>query len=204
MASKKPATASIERLFPNKALLDVLGLLLLHPDEEFYQSEIVRNTGQSLLQVQRALRRIEDSGLARATRRGNRIYYTANRDHPVHEEMKGMIIKTVAFGDALREGLAPIRNQILLACIFGSVASGREGVTSDVDLLIVGEVSSRKLASVIGPLARALGREVNHLVYKPHEFRRRILEGDRFLTDVIQGPLIWLVGNRDVAAGMVE
>ncbi len=204
MASKKPATASIERLFPNKALLDVLGLLLLHPGEEFYQSEIVRNTGQSLLQVQRALRRIEDSGLARATRRGNRIYYTANRDHPVHEEMKGMIMKTVAFGDALREGLAPIRNQILLACIFGSVASGREGSTSDVDLLIVGEVSSRKLAGVIGPLARTLGREVNHLVYKPHEFRRRILEGDRFLTDVIQGPLIWLIGNRDVAAGMAE
>lgn len=104
MARKKPATDSIERLFPNRALLDVLGLLLLHPDEEFYQSEIVHDTGHSLLQVQRALRRIEDSGLARAARRGNRIYYAANRDHPVHEEMKGIIVKTVAFGDALRIG----------------------------------------------------------------------------------------------------
>lgn len=204
MPKRRLITSSIDRLFPNRALLEVLSLLLLHPTEDFYQSEIVRRSGHTLLQVQRALRRIEDAGLAHATRRGNRVYYTANQAHPVYEDLKGLVLKTVAFGDALRDGLEPMREKILMACIFGSVASGSEGPASDVDLLVVGDVSSRKLAGVIGPLARRLNREVNQLVYTPQEFRKRIAEGDRFVSDLIAGQLLWLIGDRDVLTGMVE
>lgn len=204
MSQRRLVTDSIDRLFPNRALLEVLSLLLLHPAENFYQSEVVRRSGRTLLQVQRALQRIVDSGLAEVTRRGNRVYYTANQAHPVYQEMKRLLLKTVAFGDALREALEPIRDQILIACIFGSVASGKEGTASDVDLLIVGDVSSRKLAGLTGPLARGLSREVNPLVFAPREFKSRLAHGDRFATEVLKGPLIWLIGNQDVVAGMVE
>jgi len=204
MPRQRVITDSIERIFPNRALLEVLGLLLLHPAEEFYQSEIVRRSGRTLLQVQRALRRIEDAGLVQTTRRGNRAYYTANQAHPVYEELKGLVLKTVAFGDALREGLESVRDKIQMACIFGSVASGTEGPASDVDLLVVGDISSRKLAGVIGPLSRGLNREVNQVVYTPAEFRKRLAEGDRFTTDLIAGQLIWLIGDRGVLAGMAK
>ena len=58
--------SAIARLFPNQALLDVLAILLLHPEEEFYQREIALKTGRTLVEAQRALRRIEDAGLLRA------------------------------------------------------------------------------------------------------------------------------------------
>ena len=202
--SREPASYSIVRLFPNRALLDVLGLLLLHPGEEFYQSEMVRRTGSTLLQVQRALQRIKDAGLLQAMPRGNRVYYTAVQDHPVYEELKGMLLKTVALGDAVRDGLEPVRDKILAACIFGSVAAGAESAASDVDLLIVGEVNSRRLAGILGPLGRALGREINQAVYPPAEFRRKVRRNNRFLTDLLAGPQIWLIGDRDDLARLAQ
>ena len=54
---------SFIKLFPSPSLVDVLTVFLTHPDEEFYQSSIVESTGHALIQVQRALRRLEEIGL---------------------------------------------------------------------------------------------------------------------------------------------
>ena len=54
---------------PNPALVEVLALFLLHPEEEIYQREITERTGNARRQVQRALQRIERAGLVTKARR---------------------------------------------------------------------------------------------------------------------------------------
>jgi len=196
--------SAIARLFPNQALLDVLAILLLHPEEEFYQREIALKTGRTLVEAQRALRRIEDAGLLRARRRGNRVYYAAQRGHPAFEDIKRLLLKTVALGDALRDGLAPLREKVRIAFVFGSVASGTESPSSDIDLFVVGGLSSRRLASVLGRLGRQLGREFNPVLYPPAELRQKAKAGNHFVQQVLAGPKIWLIGSDDVLARLVE
>jgi DNA-binding transcriptional ArsR family regulator len=198
------APHSLTRLFPNPAVLDVLALLLLHPRQQFYQSEIADRTKTTILQAQRALRRIQDAGLVETSRRGNRVYYAVHLEHPAYEDLKRVLIKTVGLGDQLRDALQPLRDRVLLSFIFGSVASGSESATSDVDLILVGELSSRQVAKILGPLGRQLGRELNPVIYPREEFRSKARRGNQFVREIMSGPKIWLVGSDHELAQLVE
>jgi len=197
MNRESVGTHSLARLFPNRAVLDVLALILLNPDRQFYQREVAERTEATVLQVQRALRRIEDAGLVEKIRRGNHVYYSARRDHPVHEELKRMLIKTVSLGDRLREGLRPYGDSIRLAFVYGSIAAGTDTAASDVDLLIVGDLPARKAAGILGPLGRELNREFNPIVYPVEEFRSKAQRDNRFIREIVSGPKIWLIGSDD-------
>jgi predicted nucleotidyltransferase len=189
------STAPLAWLFPNHAVLDVLALLLLNPADEFYQREITARIGCAALQTQRALKRIEEAGLLVSRRAGNRVYYRANRQSPLVEDLKRLIIKSVGLGDRLAEALKPFTGRIRVAFVFGSVAAGTEHAASDVDLLCVGSLSAREAAQVFGPLGRELQREFNPLLYTEKELRRRVHEDSHFLQRVLRGPKIWLIGD---------
>ena len=196
MLANSPAH-SLARLFPNPAVLDVLALLLMNPEQEFYQREIVQRVGCAPLQVQRALKRIDDAGFLIDRRAGNRVYYKSNRNHPAFGEMKSLIIKSVGLGDQLISALLPFVGNLRFAFVFGSVAAGTEQGSSDVDLLCVGNLSARDAAKVFGPLGRVVNREFNPLFYSDEEFRLKIKGNNTFIHNILVGPKIWLIGSED-------
>lgn len=49
--------------------------------------------------------------------------------------------------------------------VFGSVACGDAGAGSDVDLLVLGDVSALKLSASLKPAGRALGRAVHAIAF---------------------------------------
>ena len=201
--TKKPASP-LARLFANPAVLDVLSKLLLNSGKEFYQSELADLTGSTLLQVQRALVRIEAAGLLEKSKRGNRVYYTVNRRHPVCDDLKRVALKTVGLGDALREALSQFRDRIDLAFIYGSFASGTESPASDVDVVLIGRLTSRQAATALGEVGRELSREFNPVLYPAEEFRRKARRGNRFIKGLLTGPKLWLIGGADDLAQLVE
>ena len=196
--------SSITALFPNPTLLDVLSLLMLHPDSSFYQREISERVSSSLLQAQRALRRIESAGLVVKQRRGNRIYYSADHRHPAFKDFRKLLLKTVALGDYLRDALSGIDGKIQLAFVFGSIAAGSESAVSDIDLFVVGDVSSRQISATLGPLGKKLGREFNAVQYTEKELRKKVRSGNHFIKELLPTSKIWLLGSEDEFAKMVE
>ena len=51
------------------------------------------------------------------------------------------------------------------------------------------------LVTVLAEAGEQLGREVNVAVYSPDEFRAKVDAGRPFLTGVLEGAKIWLLGN---------
>jgi predicted nucleotidyltransferase len=202
--TKRSQMSTLAELFPNPALVEVLSLFLLHPENEFYQRGIAEATGNVLRQVQRALQRIERAGLVIKTRRGNMVYYKAERMHPAFEDLKRVFLKTVALGDVLRGALAPLEDRVKMAFIFGSLAQGRETAQSDIDLFLVGELSLRETTKILGPITAELGREFNPVVYLPEEFKTKARENHHFITEVIRGSKIWLIGNEEELAKLAQ
>jgi uncharacterized protein len=194
--------ASFIKLFPNPSFVAVLTLFLTHPDEEIYQSRIVDFTKCALIQVQRALKRLEDTGLITKTKSGNRVYYKANRVHPAFEDIKRALLKTVLFGDLLREALDPLKSKIQFSFIYGSLARGEETFNSDIDLLIIGDLGIRDVATVLGSVGNEIGREINPTVYPMKEFRKKIKEKNTFVEELILKPKIWLIGEESEFAKM--
>ncbi len=200
-----PTDHGFAGIFASPTLVALLRVFLLQPDQDFYQRELVTHTGSRLLQVQRDLRRLEDAGLIRRRRRGNRVYYQAAADHPAFADLQRVLVKTVGVADVLRDAVEPLLNDIQLAFVFGSVAEGRATAASDIDVLVVTDADPARLATLLAEAGDKVGREVNPVVYAASELRTRVAEGQHFLSTVLVGPKIWLVGDQqsldDLVAG---
>jgi predicted nucleotidyltransferase len=180
----------------------VLGWLLGHPDEAFYFRQIVRNTGAAQGAVQRELATLTRAGLLRRTPQGRHVYFQANRESPVFPELQGLFLKTVGLADVLKEGLEPFSDEIHLALIFGSAARGELMRDSDIDLLLVGEVSFSTVAHALKAAEDRLGREVNFMVYPFSEFKAKVRNRHHFLTTVLSEPRLFIIGGPDELGGM--
>lgn len=175
----------------------VLALLYGHPDEAFYLRQIVRTTGAGLGPVQRELRTLSDVGVVRRTVQGRQVYFQANAKCPVFGELRGLMLKTVGVVDVLRDALAPLANRIEVAMVHGSVARGDENSKSDVDMVVVGDVSFSEAASATGAAEKKLARDVNPTVYSSEEFRTKLRSGNHFLRTVLREPKVFVIGTED-------
>jgi predicted nucleotidyltransferase len=96
--------------------------------------------------------------------------------------------------DVLVQALAPAAPKLRLAFVFGSVAQGRETAGSDIDLMLIGDISFREVVELLFPVQTTLGREVNPKVYSAVEFSEKA-PVEPFLADVLAKPKIFLIGN---------
>jgi len=176
----------------------LLGLLFMRAEESFHVREIARLTGVDAGNAHRVLRRFEQAGLVTATRSGNQRHYQANRESPIFAELQGIMRKTSGLADVIRDALEPFGQRIEQAFVFGSVARGEAGPRSDVDLMVVGEVSFAEVVEAVYPLHERLGREVNPIVMDAKEFRTRAKDPG-FVARVLDGPRILLFGTADDA-----
>lgn len=119
----------------------------------------------------------------------------ANRECPVFEELAGLLRKTAGLVDVVRGALQPLADRISAAFVCGSVAQGTESARSDVDLMIVGDVSFAQAVKSVEPIQNTLRREVNPTVMKRSEFLRKHQEKDGFVSTVWKSPKLWVIGG---------
>ncbi len=180
----------------------VLGWLLTHPDEDFYLREIARRSGASLGAVQREVAALTRAGILRRSLRGRQVFYQADRGSPVFPELQSLLVKTAGIRDVLREALAPLAPRIVVAVLFGSAVRGELNRASDLDLLIVGDVPFADVAASLIAAQQRLGRDVNPTVYPIREFRAKIRDRHHFLTTVLAGPCVFVLGGAGELEGL--
>jgi predicted nucleotidyltransferase len=196
MSTKQTESKPGTTLF-GKTRRAVLSLLYGRADEEFYIRYILRSVSVGHGSVQRELKRLAEARILRRTARGRQVYYQANRDSPIFPELKSLITKTAGVGDILLNALAPLAERIKIAFIFGSVAKGEETRRSDIDLLVVGDVSFMDVVTNLQAAQKAIGREINPTVYPSKEFESKIKANHHFLSTLLDGPKISLIGDEN-------
>jgi predicted nucleotidyltransferase len=152
--------------------------------------------------VQRELQVLAQAGILRRTAEGRHVYFQANRESPIYPELHALLLKTAGIVGVVREALAPLADGIRVAFVFGSAARGELRSDSDVDVLVVGDVSFTAVADALATAQTRLGRDVNPTVYPPAELRRKIRTGHHFLLAVLQEPRLFVVGGPDELAGL--
>ena len=173
----------------------VLAVLFGAPDRSFYLNEIVRLSGAGNGAVHRELARLLACGMLTAGLIGNQKHFQANRAAPIFDEVRGIVLKTFGLVDVLRARLMPIAEGITAAFVYGSIAKGTDKAASDIDLMIVSDTRSYPdVLDAIGDLSGSLGREVNPSLYRHVEFEKKASEDDGFLSRVLEGPKLFLIG----------
>ncbi|WP_250658696.1 nucleotidyltransferase domain-containing protein [Alkalimarinus coralli] len=175
----------------------VLGLLLLQPDSSYHVREIARLTGTLAGTLHKELSKLAEAGLLVKDPQGKQVYYRANKDCPIYEELASILRKTSGVADVLAEQLRSLAEGIDAVFVFGSVASGKATAESDVDVLVIGEVAFADVVKALYPAQETLGREINPKVYSHAEWQQARKEQNNFIKDVMEKPKLFVIGTKD-------
>jgi len=186
----------LRRLLTSKTRVKLLTLFLMNPEREMYIREIVRITNENINSIRRELINLEEIGLLTSRKTRNTKHYVVNKKMPIYNELTNIILKTEGVGKILRENLSAI-GKIETAFIYGSFASKKAGLSSDVDLFIIGNIDEKKLIKHIKELEREMSREINYILFEPKEFLERIKNKDPFVSNVLKEPKTMLLGDLD-------
>ena len=186
-----------ELLFPNQYRRKVLALLLMQPDQKMHLRELARQTQAAPGTLKKELDALCQVGLLTSERVGNQVQFQANQGHPIFAELQALIRKTTGLADVLRQALQPLGEQVVLAFVFGSMASGTAHAGSDVDVLVVGSASFAQVVEATHATQTQLGREINPKVMTTDEWTRKQAEGNPFVQELLAKPRILLIGTLD-------
>jgi len=197
MRNNAPA---LDSLFPG-VRQGVLAATLTRPEKWWYLSELAEHLHTRPSSLQRELSSLEQSGILKQRKDGRRTYFKAETRSPIFRELRSIFDKTVGLIPTLRAALRPFAEKIACGFVYGSIARREEHATSDVDLMVVGNVGLGDLSPVLRRAEKRLGREVNVTNYSLDEFRKKVADEDHFLTSVLKGSLQFVNGEqRDLDA----
>lgn len=184
---------SLEFLLP-ECRQRVLGLLLLHPQTHYHVREIARLTNTAAGSLHRELSKLAKAQVLLREVSGHQVYYQANISFPIFNELASILRKTSGMADILANALAPFTEKIEAAFVFGSMARGTENAGSDIDLLIIGEISFTDAVTALYSAQATLGREINPKVYHRTEWQK-LIKNNTFLQEILNKPKIFIVGT---------
>ncbi len=184
----------LKALFPG-ARGAILTALMLQPKKWWYLSELADHLKTRPSTLQREVKSLANSGILEQRRDGTRLYLRANSGAPIFLDLHGLLEKTAGTVPVLELLLAPYREKIQCAFIYGSVAKGSDNAASDIDLMVIGEIGLTDLASPLRKAEAQLGREVNATVFGAREFAARARNGEHFIRTVLSEPKKFIVGD---------
>ena len=193
----------LNNLFSSKARVEVLKLFLFNPENSYYQRQISRLTHQPIRAVQREIEKLEKLGLLKVSHEGNRAYCKTDRNCPIFKELKSILFKSVGIAESLKGNLKE-SNAIKLAFIYGSYAKGEETISSDIDLMVIGSISSRELSRLLANSKNELTREINYIVFSPHELLKRVYKGDHFIKTVLKEKKLFIIGDTNGLKSIIK
>ena len=189
-------TSKMDRLFGSKTRVSLLAKLLMNSNESFYIRELSRELKIPYSMLYKEEKNLASLGIVNEEKKGKVTLVSINKNMPYFAELKNLMIKTVGLGDLLKTVLSELEG-MRYALIYGSFASGEESVSSDIDLLIVGNSSEEKILNVVGRVEKEVGREINYILWSEEEFMKRIKSRHNLLREIASKPVIMLVGEED-------
>lgn len=193
---------TLSLILSSKVRAEIFRLLFGVNSAELHMRELEREAGCTIGPIQSELKKLLGMQLVSARRSGNRLYYRANVKHPLYPDIRSIVLKTSGLGDYLKERFS-IREDITAAFVFGSVASGEERSTSDIDLMIIGTIGLRAVSGLLADFRATVGREVNPHVFCIEEFLKRKNEGEHFVTTVLLSAKLFVKGTEHDLTEMV-
>jgi uncharacterized protein len=174
----------------------ILTTLFLRPEKDWYLSELAASLGTGPSSLQREIDALVRVGILEKRVDGRRSYIKANQDSPIYTELHGLVAKTSGIVPMLRDAIASTKG-LKIGFIYGSVASGEEGAASDVDLMLIGNLSTMDISPKLRAVEKAVGRQINPTVFSLDDFAKSLTQKNHFLRTVMRNKKIMLVGTED-------
>lgn len=185
-------------ILSSKARAKIFKLLFGCTTPELHNREIYRRTGLSESAIRQELGKLTRLGLVIRRQDGNRVYYRANRNHSLFNDIRRLVLKTNGLVDILKPRLSTADTR--LALVHGPLVISEESSRSPIDLLVVGRMGLTGLDLHLAGIPEQLGRRFNPTVLTEADFREKVAAKDPGLAKRLKEPRIFVIGSdRDIA-----
>lgn len=184
----KENTFPLEKLFGSKTRAKLLSLFFSNQNKSYYVREISRVIEEQINSVRRELANLSSLGLVKIENYENKVYYSANTKHPFARPMSQIFsskIESVQDVEVKRNTWDDYRRPVkdlLDAMVVTNRLPGQDGL----DLLIVGDDSSHKLARWAELVEKRQGKPINYAIFSKEDYFYRKSMHDRFIADVFK------------------
>jgi len=169
----------LEEILSTRSDVRILRTLFRYPTKEFNENELARVSKVGQKTVNRAMPKYVSHGVVSVRTIGRANVYTLNSKHYVAEQLKSLFKAEegakLELKRMLKETFHADKTVISLA-IFGSIAKGREGPTSDIDVFILTQDkdgAKRRLQKAREAVMRRFGNVISEYILTPHEFEEK-------------------------------
>jgi DNA-binding transcriptional ArsR family regulator len=121
----------LAEILSSKIRAEIFRLLFGTSAEELHMREIERRSGYAIGTIQTELKKLLRLYLVKKRKDGNRLYYRANKEHPLYPDIRSVVLKTIGLVDILKNALRQ-DSDISIAFVFGSINEKQTGNTSSL------------------------------------------------------------------------
>ena len=189
--------AELGDIITSKVRVKILELFLSDITEMYHVRGIVREIKEEINAVRRELERFENAGILKSEKRGNRLYYWPRPDYPFYNDLLSIVSKTTGLGAEIINSRSKIGrvNYVMFSGRFARRKSRKR--EDDVDILVAGDIVLPELAALIRREESKRGKEINYTVMSREEFDFRKKRRDPFLTGILSGSRIMIIGDEE-------
>jgi len=189
------AQSSLKYLFVSETRRKLIDTFFYFPKNMFYVRELVRKIDEEINSVRHELENLKKAGLISSEWRGNRLYYQANNQAPVFNDLVVLAHKSVGLGATLQEKKEKLGSIKLFVCSYGFLVGTQK--SDSVDFIIVGDVSINEVDSLIKDEEKLQGREINYMIIDRTELQIRKSKRDPFIIDFFLSCPIVIIGSSE-------
>ena len=161
-------TNLLSGIISSKTRIKLLVRLFYNPQTRSYLRELAKEFNVSTNAIREELNLLRDTNLLKSEKSGRLVYYMANQDHPLFEDLKSMVSKVMGI-DQVVDGILHRLGDLERAYVIDDYAEGKD--TGIIDLVLVGNIDEFHLNDLIRKTERYIKRKIRSLVLTRHEYQ---------------------------------
>lgn len=180
----------IDALFGSKTRVKLLYLFMNNPDKSFYVREITRKIDEQINSVRRELSNMLEVGVIRSDSKENKIFYTANKNYPFYAPLRKIFTSKEIEDKKEDENTAWAKKFYAIGDVRVVLFAGKmvNSFDSQLDLLVVGNVSKVKLRNLVKHIEDQLNMtedSLNYMSMSYDDFYYRRSVQDRWYSELV-------------------
>lgn len=193
----------IDALFGSKTRVKLLHLFLNNPNRAFYVREITRKIDEQINSVRRELANMLSIGIIKSQTSNNRLYYEINQQYPHYKPLHDIFSDTSGTksigGIDSNDWLSRVKSlgDVRVLIFAGALVKGS---TSDVDVLIVGDINKTQAKKFIKELEEDERRSLNYSVMGYQDFYYRLSIRDKFVLSLMSSKHTVLIDTEKIVS----
>jgi len=184
----------LKNIFISKVRVAILKTYLTDFNASFHVRGLVRELNEEINAVRRELINLEEAGILRSRKEGNKLVYRVDPTCPILWELRSMFFKEAPIGQALTKLTKEIEG-IKVIILTESYINQKYENKTDVDLLFIGDMKIRELSSAISEIEKAMEREIRFSAIKLEDYHFARKKKEPFLMNILEKDKIIMFGQ---------